>query len=299
MRKILLNVELTTICKAACSMCPREAVPKNKLLSEHLFDEIMNNIDPNMIWEIDFSGRGEPLLHPLFCYFIKKAANHGITTAVVTTSNNYNQDIEFHLSNYTDIIRLSVSSYNIKTFKKVHCGLNFKDTWANIEKIAEHNAHKTIIHLTGGEIIYDDLEYTVDKLKDLGFKSFRLFPLWNRAGNNDEISNEKNRRKYIMEKLNILPSESEYDGGDKKSFIEDYKVNIIQNPHYCMVGDSSLFITSEGNVLGCFQDFSEKCVVGNIQNDTIRNILIKRKVNIGNYKICYKCNSNIAMLNLK
>ena len=34
MRKILLNLEISTKCRAACSMCPRKHVPKNKFIDE-------------------------------------------------------------------------------------------------------------------------------------------------------------------------------------------------------------------------------------------------------------------------
>lgn len=37
MRKILLNLEISTKCRAACSMCPRKHVPKNKFGNYILF----------------------------------------------------------------------------------------------------------------------------------------------------------------------------------------------------------------------------------------------------------------------
>ena len=36
MRKILLNLEISTKCRAACSMCPRKHVPKNKFIDDDL-----------------------------------------------------------------------------------------------------------------------------------------------------------------------------------------------------------------------------------------------------------------------
>ena len=39
--------------------------------------------------------------------------------------------------------------------------------------------------MTGGSVIYEGLEITVEKLREIGFREFRLFPLWNRAGDNE------------------------------------------------------------------------------------------------------------------
>lgn len=40
MRKILLNLEISTKCRAACSMCPRKHVPKNKFIDDDLVNII-------------------------------------------------------------------------------------------------------------------------------------------------------------------------------------------------------------------------------------------------------------------
>ena len=42
MRKILLNLEISTKCRAACSMCPRKHVPKNKFIDDDLVNIIIS-----------------------------------------------------------------------------------------------------------------------------------------------------------------------------------------------------------------------------------------------------------------
>ena len=67
---------------------------------------------------------------------------------------------------------------------------------------------------------------------------------------------------------------------------------------YCIVGDSSLFITYNGDILGCFQDFSGKCIVANIRNSNLKDIIKHKKDKVGRYEFCSNCNSNIAILNI-
>ena len=54
MRKILLNLEISTKCRAACSMCPRKHVPKNKFIDDDLVNIISKELD-DTFWEIDLS----------------------------------------------------------------------------------------------------------------------------------------------------------------------------------------------------------------------------------------------------
>ncbi len=93
----------------------------------------------------------------------------------------------------------------------------------------------------------------------------------------------------------FLTSVSSYEGG---CGFEDYKRNKLTNPKYCIVGDSSLFITYNGDILGCFQDFSGKCIVANIRNSNLKDIIKHKKDKVGRYEFCSNCNSNIAILNI-
>lgn len=88
MRKILLNLEISTKCRAACSMCPRKHVPKNKFIDDDLVNIISKELD-DTFWEIDLSGRGEPTLHPKFHELSRIIKNNSNTQlAVVTTADN-------------------------------------------------------------------------------------------------------------------------------------------------------------------------------------------------------------------
>src|SRR5262245_36792290 len=65
-KKVLINVEATPSCPAACSMCPRESIKEYGFISLEMMDRIVSQIDPSYVWELDLAGRGEPTIHPEF-----------------------------------------------------------------------------------------------------------------------------------------------------------------------------------------------------------------------------------------
>lgn len=291
-KKILVNIEPTPSCPAACAMCPRSLVKENGFMKLETMEKIVNQLDPSFVWEIDLAGRGEPTIHPQLPELIEIMKRPKIPTAIVTTGVSFTQRNIDAITRNIDRIRLSVSSFNQQTFEKVHIGLDFKKIWRNISMLAEAGAKKTIIHLTGGPDIYEFLPETVTHLRKLGFTDIYLFPLWNRGGainhNLDAI-----RRKQLMQDLNLPAAESEYSTGvGKVKFFTNLLLALLQNKKYCFVGDSSVSISFEGDILGCFQDFGHTSNIGSINTNNLKDILKGRLNLLGKMNICEGCNAN-------
>lgn len=183
-------------------------------------------------------------------------------------------------------------------FSKVHRGLNFNRIWNNLEAIAPTIASKTSIHLTGGPTIYDSLEETVSKLRSLGYERFFLFPLWNRGGDIHTRENREFRLKK-MKDLNISVSEIEYfKFSNQVKQIAYVGLQKIRNLKYCAVGDSSMSISFDGKILGCFQDFGHKSTIGSIGSRSLREIFEERQSILGKMIVCQGCNSYKEYINL-
>lgn len=287
---------MTSYCFANCSMCPREEIKDFGYISNKTMAAIVAQIDPNFVWEIDLSGRGEPTLHPQLSSILKELKNCSVKSALVTTGVLLTPQLIETLNECVDKIRLSISSFDPSTFSKVHCSLNYQNIWKNIELLSRSAAEKVTCHLIGGPIIYEHLPLTVSKLRSMGYKRIYLFPLWNRGGL-CETKQEKGRRMALIEELKIQPSEVEYSGDDLYSFSNDFNENIKNNHNYCSVGDSSLAISYNGDIIGCFQDFGHKIILGNIHKNTLKEIYFNRKSLLGNMSVCKSCNTkNEAIL---
>lgn len=295
-KKILVNLESTPSCPAACSMCPRSLVKESGFMKLETMEKIVDQLDKSFVWEVDLAGRGEPTIHPELPALLEIMRRPGIPTGIVTTGVTLTQKNVDAIVKNVDLIRLSVSSIDKSTFEKVHIGLDYEKIWRNIVTLSECAAHKTVIHLTGGPSIYEHLPETVTYLRKLGFSRLHLFPLWNRGGS--LIDNlDATRRKQLMINLDLNSAESEYSTGiGKVKFFTNLLLGKMQNEKYCYVGDSSVSISYEGKILGCFQDFGHTSNLGHINQNLIKDVLKQRLNKLGKMAICKGCNANKVSL---
>jgi MoaA/NifB/PqqE/SkfB family radical SAM enzyme len=298
MHRVLLNIELTPSCPAACSMCPRTLINHHGYMTRKTLDTILAAVDPSYVWELDFAGRGEPTVHPQFAQLAEllTSQSKGIPTCVVTTGVSFTPKNVAACNRNFDLIRLSVSSVHRATFDRVHIGLDYDHIWRNIRCLAETCAEKTIIHLTGGPLIYDALPETVDTLRSFGFSQFRLLSLWNRGGHFQTVE-DRTRRKQLMERLDIPPSENEaWRGTSRAHFIGRFAYQRLLNRRFCPVGDASLSIAYDGQILGCFQDFGHTSNIGDVVADDIRHVIHERVGRLGRMPVCQQCDAHKVTL---
>jgi MoaA/NifB/PqqE/SkfB family radical SAM enzyme len=298
-RKVLVNIEATPSCPAACSMCPRWAVKDSGYLSLETMDKIVTQIDPSYVWEVDLAGRGEPTIHPEFHELLRMMKRTGVVTDVTTTGVTFTQRNIDACVQHVDVVRLSVSSIVPEVFAKVHIGLDYHKIWRNIRALGEAAGDKVYVHLTGGPVIYDSLPQTVSALRESGFSHFYLFPLWNRGGEVDSRTDNA-RRARLASELDLRISESEYKTGTGKvNFFLNAVIGSLQNRRYCAIGDGSVSISYRGEILGCFQDFGHVSNVGHIDRVSLREHIRQRVRELGNMKICEGCNSRKAVMPLR
>lgn len=294
-RKYLLNIEATSHCPAQCSMCPRWQIDKFGFLQPATLERILSQVSGDRVFEIDLAGRGEPTTHPQFPLLAEMVGRSGIPAAVVTTGVALGDKVLAACVRHLDRIRLSVSASDEEVFGRIHVGLSHARVWKNIVRLAEVAADKTVIHLTGGPAIYASLPDTVDRLRRLGFRDLRLLPLWNRGG---ELASriENQRRLELMDALNLNPFEDAYLGMGKAAFLLRMAGMKLFNRHYCPVGESSLGITYEGVILGCFQDFGCTSPQGSVFTTTLEEAYQARSRRLGHMPICAGCDAHQVVI---
>ena len=277
--KRLINLEVTPFCLANCKMCPRHLILDKGYLNNITFEKILNRIKEfkKEIFEISIAGRGEPLLHPTLPQIVEKLKEIKHPVSIVTTCQRLDRNNFFSIGRNVDMIRISVSSRNIDIFEKIHRGLNYFEFWENIKWLSKNFKNKIVIHMVGGEDIYPGLEDTIIYLKNLGIYKIFLFPLWNRGGITDEKT--KDIRIQLKSKYDIQFSE------------EEYSKNLNMTHSFCYIGDSSLAINYKGEYIGCFQDFGNYNIEGNVFSNSLDDILDTRINKLGKYNICTNCNA--------
>ena len=276
----LLNIELTSFCDANCSMCPRDNVTEFGYITLKTIDNLIKKIEKYNLFEVSLSGRGEPTFHPQLIEILKKLRVLSNKISIVTTSDGLNENNYSDCMDNVDILRLSVSSIDEKTFHQIHRGLDYKKIWRNIDKLIKYNPEKLNIHLVGGESTYPSLEETIQFFKQNGVDNIHLFPLWNRGGNIQE-QNINEMRKYLVDKYHIFYSEDEY--------LDEEKTKMFGNPNYCPLGDTSIAVNFKGDMIGCFQDFENITRICNVNDDV--DFITQRAKFLKKMPVCKKCNS--------
>ena len=292
--KRLINIELTSNCPARCAMCPRSQIKEKGFMSYKTLKNIVDQIQENNIWEITFSGRGEPTLHPHLPEMLNLCKKSSVTSALITTAVAMNKD-NIEACKNIDVIRLSVSSFDKSTFEKIHRGLDYYKVWQNIDNLTNAIPEKIKVHLVGGETIYEHLEETINFFHKKNINSLYIFPLWNRGGNITAKDNMEKRQKLI-DHFHLLPIEDEFCIKDRYIFNNYMQSKTSLNKKYCFHGDSSALITFKGDMLGCFQDFGSNNIIGNINEHSLKELLEKRFYKLGNMDICKGCNSNLVTM---
>lgn len=277
----LLNLELTSLCNANCSMCPREDIQEFGYITLETIDNLIKKIESYNLFEISLSGRGEPTFHPQLIDILKKLQMVSKNISIVTTTDGLNDKNYRECADNVDTIRISVSSKDQETFHKIHCRLDYEKIWKNIYNLVKYSPQKINVHLVGGEITYPSLEETIRFFKENGIDNIHLFPLWNRGGSIKEQEINSMRR-YLIDKYGIYYSEDEY--------MDDTKIKLFSNPNYCPLGDTSISVNFKGDMIGCFQDFGNITKICNV-NDEVDFINERAKV-LKKMPVCQRCNSS-------
>jgi MoaA/NifB/PqqE/SkfB family radical SAM enzyme len=294
-RKIMLNIEPTSNCTAACSMCPRSQIDSFGYLTLEIFEKVLSQAHPSQVWEICLAGRGEPTLHPRFPELTRRLSETGIPCSVVTTGANLNRKNLDACIRDLNHIRLSVSSAQRDLFAKIHVGLNYDRIWGNIEALAKEAGKKIIVHLTGGPEIYPGLPETVNRLRAIGVEQFRLLPLWNRGGDISSRTENQARRNWVKS-LGISMTEKEHMQMPLWLFALNLIGHKARNLDYCPVGDSSVSMSYKGELLGCFQDFGHTSVLGSVNGVSLSEMVRLRRLRLGKMPICINCDAKKVAL---
>lgn len=132
----IAHIETTSICNAACVMCPQSNM-KRKLdyMGDSLYNKIIEQSKPlEALWIFMM---GEPLMDEKLSQRIAYAKATDIKkVGIFTNGSLLNTDLAVKLlDSGIDHITISFDALSEKTFKDIRPGLNFQDVTMNIENL--------------------------------------------------------------------------------------------------------------------------------------------------------------------
>ncbi len=190
-KSLSFNLEPTFRCNLGCEMCPRFSSEDPHLdMSAGTFDRIREAM--GYAHTVDFTGWGEPLLHPRIHEMVAAARDEGCVTSMTSngtalTERNSLSLIDAGMNRLT----VSVDGMRPETFDKIRIGASFEKVTGNLRRLAGLAEKRGDLELAVAFTIQEenasDLELVVPWLRAVGARKLHLKQL-NVISNADDWS---------------------------------------------------------------------------------------------------------------
>lgn len=251
----VIEFQTHNMCNANCIICPYSTLQHTRnIMEDDLFRKIIIECKENKIERLVPYLNNEPFLDKTFVsklQFIRKELPN-IELEISTNASLLTKEIIKDLSkiNLTEL-RISVFGFTGALHKKIMPGVSHEKVFTNVELIAKYfeksSCLVSIVMIDNGDI--DEIEFEqMDKYsKSLGFNFFR-WGFLDRANNVKDFSNVY------------------YDA----------------KAHYCEQRRplERMHILTNGDVIFCCQDWGHEEIVGNISNQTLKEVWNSRFYNL-------------------
>ena len=265
---LCVDIETASICDLGCPHCFREyIITPDKVMTEKLYKKIINSISKLNVPSIKLNWRGEPLLHPKLCEFIKYAKENKILEVMINTNaTKLNKTMSENLINSgLDQIIFSFDGGSKKTYDKMRPGRfdknTFENVYSNIKNFYETKKKlKSKFPTTKIQMVLtEDTREEIDPFYNLFNKivdDVTVVQYCERGGNVSELSdgNKKKIDKYIVN--NNLPNDTSYmvDASNK--------IYLSNKRKPCAQLFQRLMVTYDGKVGMCCHDWGAQHCIG-------------------------------------
>jgi len=284
--RLTANIEWTSKCNAKCAMCPRHIINDPKLMTRELHQQLLQRLKPEDLARAIIAGYGEPTTHPKFMEFIDDLRGHPVQFDMVTNGERLDADKIHHLDGALGMVMVSFSSINPAVYQQVHTNLNQQKVMSNIRFARKHlRATHLSVSLTPMPECLDTLPETIEWFHREGIHDLRMSPnFYNRAGTQEEKSATRTLREiihhYQLKALDLDFVPSTWD------MVKQWSSNKFK----CVPRNTSLFISSVGDYMYCYNDMAHNHSLGNIADLSVREAIQLREKTLADGELCANCN---------
>jgi len=286
---VSINTELTNSCNLKCPNCYSGSglmARKRGYMDIDLFKKVMKELSPYLYF-INLYFQGEPMLHPLFFSFVNNCLN---TQSIVSTNGHYLSEENSEKLVRSGLYKLVVSLDGIdqKTYSTYRVNGNVNSVIDGIKNVAiAKKKNNSSLKIEIQFLVNSFNEKQIPQIRQLaksvhasiGLKSMQIIDkedigLW-------QPSARRFRRYKIKEGEYVL-----------KSSLPDRCARLWFNP----------VITWDGKVVPCCFDKNAEYVMGDLNNDSFRDIwdgpkyrMFRKSILSGRYMIemCRNCTSGL------
>ncbi|MBU0777709.1 SPASM domain-containing protein [Patescibacteria group bacterium] len=259
---MILFVDPSNVCNFKCTFCPtgdntliKKTGRSNCIMNFNLYKKIIDNLkDFNKPLKVlRLYKEGEPLLNPHLSDMIKYAKDSGYVDYIDTTTNGYLlhfDKIKSIIDAGIDKINISVNGMSDKQFLKFSgIKVDFNKYVKNITDLYEMKENcEIVIKIVGDYLTNEEKTKFYDTFGNICDRIFieNLAPCWPNFN--------------VEDRLGITIKKGIYD----QEITND--INICPYIFY------SIIINSDGSVSLCFLDWEHKLIIGNVQEQSLKEI---------------------------
>lgn len=274
-RPPMVDIGTTNYCNANCIMCPHSQLKEMGTMELKQYKKIINDCADFGVKAVTLSFFGEPLLDETLIEKIKYAKSKGMSVSFYTNASLLSKIwANYLLKSGLDSITISFDSNNKETYEKIRRGLKFDAVRKNILGLIKlRNKKHSDLKIN---LVFVELEENKDEVKD-------YYKNWEKKVDSVNIINMRNWADELKKK------------GTKESF--HYR-NEKRFP--CALLWQKMVVDWNSNVVLCCDDYTNEVVLGNLKNQTVKEIwqgdklkkIRKCHVNGEFYKLplCRNCN---------
>lgn len=267
-----ITIEVTNKCGAKCVMCPRELLTqKLDVMKNEVFFKLIDESKLLGINVIDLCGYGDVFLDKELMTKIKyaKKINPNFKIYVSTTGNVMHKKYFEDLVNYVSILKLSIYGTTKKNYEKVMGGIKFEKSLRNILNFLKYDKEKKV-YTIGNFIVMPETEKEMT----------RWISYWEPKLN--EVYAWKPHNYTYGRNYRNISGKSQTTCGRP-----------LQGP---------LNVAVDGKAHVCCFDFNKELIVGDLNNQTISEVLTSKKLRDiqdkhkqGNFKgiLCENCDQTV------
>lgn len=245
-----LRIENTNVCNARCFTCPHSMMRRKQgFMANGLYRKIIDEALEMGVDFINLHNFGEPLLDKDFVWRVKYAKDRGISR-VSSNTNGQAMDkkmAEELIKSGLDELFVSLDAASEKVYQKLRAGLNFKKVIENTKYLI---SLKKIFKTNRPRVIVDFLESSINKNETSDFIRY-----W-----------QKDADGVCISKI--------HDWSAKKEGLTNFNyknyASFSQTP--CRLPFTEMLVNWDGSVSLCCQDVEGEVIVGDVNENSLKNI---------------------------
>jgi radical SAM protein with 4Fe4S-binding SPASM domain len=284
-----ISAELTNICNLHCPECPSgSGLMKRErgFMNIDLFNKIVKELRP-YIYNINLYFQGEPMLHPLFFSFVRNSQK---THSVVSTNGHF-----LSAENSERIVKSGLNKLIISLDGMDQCTYSAYRRNGSIHTVIDGLKNVAAAKRKFGSSLKIDIQFLVNKLNEHQIPEVKLLA-------------ESVNASLSLKSMQIINRKDIGSWLPLNGRFGRYKINngeyVIKNslPDRCARLWFNPVITWDGNVLPCCFDKNGEYVMGNLNNDSFREIwdgpkyrIFRKSILSGRHmiEICRNCTSGL------